>query len=293
MHTKTLKDLANEYLTALEPAKRFGILLQAETLLRNYKYTRKAKLLKDLQLSYFASVNSSQKIEKGAVLNYDTLVLYLAAGKNAGVDVCKFASTGCRLACLVASGHALIEKRSNKNTIAISRIVKTWIAVYRKDIAETVLIDEIAGAKKRAENRGKSFAVRLNGTSDLPFYDVINSFPDVQFYDYTKDPERLELSNYHLTFSYADFSKARVQHYKQALQRGQAIAFPVIASDFEASCALPNCYSMDQTDLRFLDNSGQYGILKAKVTENLQDGVKNRFILSLKELRKVIATLES
>jgi len=290
---ETLKDLAQAYLTEIEPAKKFGILLKVESLLQAYTYTSKAKLLKDLEVSYFSAVNSSQKIEKGKKENFDTLVLYLAAGKNAGVEVCKFASTGCRLACLVASGHALIEERAGKNTIAVSRIVKTWLTVYRKDIAEAVLIQEISSAKKRAEKKGKRFSVRLNGTSDLEFYNVINSFPEIQFYDYTKDPERFELPNYHLTFSYADMSKARVKHYKQALKRGQSIAFPVIASDFEEACSLPDCYSMDTTDLRFLDNAGKYGILKAKVTSELQAGVKNKFILSASELREVIDILES
>ena len=288
-----IKKLAELYLMEIAPVKKFGILLKAEKLLKTYNYKSKAKLFKDFQISYFSSVNSSQKIEKGKKENFDTLVLYLSASKNAGVDICKFASTGCRLACLVASGHALIEKRAGKNTIAISRIVKTWITVYRMDIAESVLVEEIELARKRAERKGNKFAVRLNGTSDLPFYQVINKFPEIQFYDYTKDPDRIELPNYHLTFSYADTSKARLKHYKQALKRGQSIAFPVIASDFEEACAMPNCYSMDNTDLRFLDNAGKYGILKAKVTDNLQSGVKNKFILSANELREVIDILEN
>lgn len=293
MKQESIKRLAELYLMEVQAVKKFGILLKAEKFFKAYKYKSKSSLLKDLQISYFSSVNSSQKIEKGKKENFETLVLYLAASKNAGVDICKFASTGCRLACLVSSGHALIEKRAGKNTIAISRIVKTWLTVFRKDIAESVLIEEIESARKRAERKGNNFAVRLNGTSDLPFYDVINKFPDVQFYDYTKDPERIELPNYHLTFSYADTSKARVKHYKQALKRGQSIAFPVIASDFEEACTMPDCYSMDKTDLRFMDNKGRYGILKAKVTDNLQFGVKNKFILSAMELRKIIETLES
>lgn len=287
-----LKSLAENYLLAVMPAERFGILLQAEKILQAYNYTSRAKLLKDLQVSYFASVNSSQKIEKGEKQNFDTLVLYLSASKNAGVDLCKFASTGCRLACLVASGHSLIEKRAGKNVIAVSRIFKSWLAIYRKDIAEAVLCAEIESAKKRAEKRGRKFSVRLNGTSDIDFYNVINAFPKVQFYDYTKDPERIELENYHLTFSYSQANKARINHYKQAIQRGQSIAFPVIASDFEQACALPDCYSMDDTDLRFLDNAGKYGILKAKVTENLRDGVKNKFLLSLSDLKQIIESIE-
>ena len=53
-------------------------------------------------------------------------------------------------------------------------------------------------------------AVRLNGTSDLPWEKVfpMGDFPQVKFYDYTKNPVRMEKftqgkmpANYHLTFS--------------------------------------------------------------------------------------------
>jgi len=292
-NTETLKELAESYLREIEPAKKWGILLKAENLLKAYNYKTKAKLFRDLQISYFASVNSSQKIVKGEKLNFDTLILYLSASKNAGVDLCKFASTGCRLACLVESGRSLMSSKSGKYTIQISRIVKSWLCIYRKDIANEVLKAEIETAKKRAEKRGKKFAVRLNGTSDIDFYEVINAFQDVQFYDYTKDFTRHELPNYHLTFSYSNDSKARIKHYKEAIRKGQSIAFPVLASDYKDAIELRDCFDMDSTDLRFLDNKGKYGILKVKLNDNLQDGIKNKFILSLNELKTVIETIEN
>ena len=43
-------------------------------------------------LSYYASVNSSAKIVKGAKSKVDTLILYLAASDNAGVEVCAYAN---------------------------------------------------------------------------------------------------------------------------------------------------------------------------------------------------------
>ena len=289
---KLLKELAFAYLTEETPVKRFGILLKVETLLNAYDFKSRSKFLKDFKLSYFASVNSSQKIEKGKKENYDTLILYLSAGKNAGKDLCTFASTGCRLACLVESGHALLEKRAGKAKIAIARMIKSWVAIYRKDICDLLLMHEIKLAKKNAEKNGRKFSVRLNGTSDIEFYDVINSFPGIQFYDYTKNPNRIDLPNYHLTFSYSNQAKARFDHYKQAIQRGQSIAFPVVASDYENALALADCYDMDKTDLRFLDKAGKYGILKAKLTDNLADGVKQGFILTLSELKKVINKIE-
>ena len=290
---KQLKDLANQYLLEELPVKRLGILMKVETILKAYDFKSRAKFLKDFKISYFASVNSSQKIEKGKKANFDTLVLYLSASKNAGKDLCSYASTGCRLACLVESGHRLLEKRAGKNKIAIARIVKSWIAIYRKDICEAVLIKEIQLARINAKKHKRKFSVRLNGTSDLDFSNVINLFPSIQFYDYTKDPNRIALDNYHLTFSYSNLAKARLSHYRQALSRGQSIAFPVVASDFDKAVSLPDCYSMDETDLRFLDKAGRYGILKAKVTEDLQAGVKNGFILTFKQLKQAIDTIES
>jgi hypothetical protein len=52
-------------------------------------------------------------------------------------------------------------------------------------------------------------AIRLNGTSDLPWEKIratharnlMEQFPSVQFYDYTKIPGRTTPDNYHLTFS--------------------------------------------------------------------------------------------
>jgi len=274
------------------PAKKFGILLTAEKYFAALTYTTKGKLFKELGISYFASVDSSQKVEKGKKENFQTLILYLSAGKNAGKDICSFASTGCRLACLVGSGHSLLEKRAGKHIIDVSRIVKTWLTVYRKDIAIDVLKHEIRLASARAERKGHKFAVRLNGTSDLDFYEIYESFPQVQFYDYTKNPERVPLPNYHLTFSYSQANKARLKHYKQAQARGQAIAFPVRADEFEQACELVDCFSMDTTDLRFLDKAGKYGILKAKQTENIAAGIKENFILSLAELKQIIAQIE-
>jgi hypothetical protein len=50
---------------------------------------------------------------------------------------------------------------------------------------------------------------------------------------------------------------------------------------------------MDKTDLRFLDKSGKYGILKAKLTEDLQNGVDKGFILTIDKLKQVIELIEN
>ena len=76
---------------------------------------------------------------------------------------------------------------------------------------------EIGKLQRQAEAKGMKAAVRLNGTSDLPYErykvrdtgkNIMQLFPDVQFYDYTKLENRIvgqQLpDNYHLTFSRAE-----------------------------------------------------------------------------------------
>jgi hypothetical protein len=70
---------------------------------------------------------------------------------------------------------------------------------------------EIQTLKLRAAQAGFKFAVRLNGTSDLPWFkykvdgggSLMDLHPDVQFYDYTKVLNYLDhdKKNYHVTFS--------------------------------------------------------------------------------------------
>ena len=77
---------------------------------------------------------------------------------------------------------------------------------------------EIGKLQRQAEAKGMKAAVRLNGTSDLPYErykvpgtdkNIMELFPDVQFYDYTKLENRFTKgqklpANYHLTFSRAE-----------------------------------------------------------------------------------------
>ncbi len=79
------------------------------------------------------------------------------------------------------------------------------------------LVNEITALEKRAAAKGLKAAVRLNGTSDLPYerykvpgtdMNIMEIFPEVQFYDYTKLENRIVNktlpANYHLTFSRAE-----------------------------------------------------------------------------------------
>jgi hypothetical protein len=128
---------------------------------------------------------------------------------------------------------------------------------------------------------GLKLAVRLNGTSDLPwekfrmtvdgveYRNIMALFPDVQFYDYTKIPQRALKalaggdwpSNYHLTFSAADGN-----HDDARLVRSMGGNVAVVAASFGAAfslCAGP-FINGDAHDLRFLDDAGSVAVLTPK-----------------------------
>lgn len=166
--------------------------------------------------SYLGNVNSSSKIQKtDKVLDIDTYVMYLAPASLSGKNVCPMATTECIKGCLNTSGRA----KMNKSYLAMTnaRINKTKFFYNERETFNKVLFHEIGLAKGRTERKGKDFAVRLNGTSDLnPILfkvdgqNIFEKFPDVQFYDYTKVLNRIEVakkhSNYDLTFSFTGYN---------------------------------------------------------------------------------------
>jgi len=136
-----------------------------------------------------------------------------------GYEVCPKRNEECTSLCLNESGMNRIDVK--KNTINESRIKKTKLFFEEREFFVNWLIDEISITKKKAENLGYKFSVRLNNTSDISpelFYTTIDGkkknlleiFPDVQFYDYTKVYNRIKLTkkypNYDLTFSFSGYN---------------------------------------------------------------------------------------
>ena len=79
-----------------------------------------------------------------------------------------------------------------------------------------------------------------------------------------------------------------MDHYRKALLMGASLAIPT--HEFEKCLSIPGTFSMDDTDLRFLDR-GKFGLLKAKKTSNLSGGIENRFILSASEVKQLVRAL--
>ena len=202
---------------------------------------------------------ANPKIQKGTKLGYLSFILHLAPADLSGKETCPKRTAGCTAACLNTAGRGGMFKRGeNTNMIQKARIRKTKMYFEQREEFLTVLEADIRKAIKFAEKQGLIPVFRLNGTSDLPVekWGIIDKFPQVQFYDYTKVLGRkvAHLPNYHLTFSKADGNDSDVA---EALLQGMS----VVAVYDKIPEGVP---SADETDLRFLDPKGTMLGLKAK-----------------------------
>jgi len=209
----------------------------------------------------------NSKTIKGAKLGYKTYIMYLAPynQNSKGINVCSHASIGCAEACLFRSGFGGMYKG-----VEAGRVKKTEYFLSNRNEFMFQLRKEIETAIRL--NVDKAIPVfRLNGTSDLPFEkyrifednkNIFELFPDVQFYDYTKNHIRFMKqlpSNYHLTFSRSETNNDKAF---ELLRKGFNVAMvfdktPETFRGFEV-------INGDVDDLRFLDKQNVIVGLKYK-----------------------------
>jgi hypothetical protein len=193
------------------------------------------------------------KTVKGESLGYLTGILYLAPANESGVmNTCQFATAGCKAACLYTAGRA-----SFIPMIGQARVRKTvWLHNDRAGFLDQLRAD-IRALVRRAARMHLAPAVRVNGTSDMPWMALQLSaeFPDVQFYDYTKLPRPWLRTrpNYSITFS---LSESNLPDAIAALQNGINLA---VVFNTPKGKPLPDTWNGfgvtdgDTHDLRFLD----------------------------------------
>ena len=154
------------------------------------KFTTISNAKKLTGLSYLGGVNISQKIVKSQKVDkVMTYCLYLAPAKTSGYNVCPFSTPECRKGCLATSGRAKVELLSGINNIQNCRINKTKLFFEQQTFFMDWLIAEITAYQRKAIKEGMGFAVRLNGTSDIAFEDILINgknvfelFPNIIFY---------------------------------------------------------------------------------------------------------------
>lgn len=204
------------------------------------------------------------KLLKGEKKGYLSFVLHLAPADLSGKEVCPKRTAGCTMACLNTAGRGgIIKKGETTNLIQEARIRKTKMFFENREQFLKDLESDIRLGIKQAEKKGMIPVFRLNGTSDLAWekYGIIQKFPEVQFYDYTKIVGRKvsHLKNYHLTFSKADGNDIDT---RLAVNKGMNVA--VVFNEVPETFLGRPVVNGDDTDLRFLDPVSVVVGLKAK-----------------------------
>ena len=182
--------------------------------------------------SILSSPEANPKLIKNLKKGVMSFPLHLLPDNEAGFgSVCPKSSVECRKFCLNRAGNPAYLKGKLK-----ARYERTKMFFKHKELYFTRLIKEIKRAKAKADKAGMQCGIRLNATSDLSyekFYikregfahgsNLMDWFPDVEFYDYTAVDKRTTPSNYHLTFSLKEdnFDTAMAEH-----KRGLNIAIP-------------------------------------------------------------------
>ena len=245
-------------------------------------------LLKPMRL-----LGSSKKVEKGEAQKIITKVMYLFPHNAISlITLCAGAKgAGCWQGCLYQSGR--LGMPVGRDAMA----KRTVLYVLFPKLFKKALIKEI---RKAHAKHGKALAIRLNGTSDIDWSDVIAANPETMHYDYTKLYNRVlknKLPNYHLTYSGSAFNARSIKNTAKAINAGvnTAIAFNTknLEGEFKTPSELDN---FDTTDLRFLDNAGAIGALTRKGSSRADREAENEresFFFnpeSFKKLNSLIAS---
>ena len=219
------------------------------------------------------SISADAKTSKGEKLGFLTGILYLAPYKTINIyNTCAMAEiAGCNKACLYTAGRGAYSSVQN------ARINKTNWYYQDKQGFILQLIKNINSLIYKANKQGLIPLIRLNGTSDIKwenvhfdyqgktYNNIMELFPDVQFYDYTKIINRDNLpSNYDLTFSYSGKSEF-IKYVNKAIDNKMRIAVV-----FKDKYNLPNEFmglsvvNGDNSDIRHIDPHNVIVALYAK-----------------------------
>jgi hypothetical protein len=218
--------------------------------------------------------SSNAKLAKNSAVNdqWETSILYLTPANLAdpSVNLCPASSPGCRAACLYTAG------RGQMNTVQSARLRKTKRFIQDQSGFMRDLVADLERLEHRQERTDVRQAIRLNGTSDIDwenilcvrdgrrYFNVMQAFPSLQFYDYTKRVVRCAVGyklprNYHLTLSE---SEVNYRHCTPQIPVNIATVFhgPDLPSVWRGRPVIDGT----QHDMRFLDPFGVVVGLLAK-----------------------------
>ena len=242
------------------------------------------------------SIDTNAKTSKNTKYGYLTGIQYLSPYNTSGVNLCPMAEkAGCIKSCLYYSG------RGKFKNVQQARLNRTKLYLTNQPEYFNQLITEIQALIKKAAKKELRPLIRLNGTSDIRwenigftfedtyYRNIFEFFPDIQFMDYTKIPNRVDSkngldnfpSNYDLTFSYSG-APAFKKYNQRAIDKGVRIAVvfdrvETIPLQFHGRKVL----SGDDNDLTFTKPKDSILALYAKGAKGeIQAGIDTQFILT-------------
>ena len=242
------------------------------------------------------SIDTNAKTSKNTKYGYLTGIQYLSPYNTSGVNLCPMAEkAGCIKSCLYYSG------RGKFQNVQQARLNRTKLYLTNQPEYFNQLITEIQALIKKAAKKELRPLIRLNGTSDIRwenigftfedtyYRNIFEFFPDIQFMDYTKIPNRVDSkngldnfpSNYDLTFSYSG-APAFKKYNQRAIDKGVRIAVvfdkvETIPLQFHGRKVL----SGDDNDLTFTKPKDSILALYAKGAKGeIQAGIDTQFILT-------------
>jgi hypothetical protein len=177
-----------------------------------------------------------------------------------------------------------------------ARINKTNYLIANRDLFLQQLAFEVAFLEAKHKSSDEKLCIRLNGTSDLAWEkfkingkSLMEMFPKVQFYDYTKNYLRFNKvlpENYHLTFSRSESNEDKAM---ELLSRGVNVA--MVFDELPETYKGYKVINGDLSDLRFEDQKNvivglKYKRLTGKGADN-KKVFESGFALRKKDLTEV------
>ena len=205
---------------------------------------------------------------KTAKNDLETFILYMAPANIVdGLNLCPFASDGCKKSCLYSAG------RGKFSNVQLSRINKSKFWGFDRANFYLQLANELLIIHDKAIKKDIKIAIRLNGTSDIDHLDLLQRYSginfldsfynDLLFYDYTKNYNHIRKyqgSNYKITFSRSEVNELDAY---RTLKDGGNVAI-VFKDELPESWNGFEVINGDLTDLRYFDPVNVVIGLKAK-----------------------------
>ena len=232
--------------------------------------------------------NNPKTAKSDRASNYLTAIVYL----QPNLKTCTYSKMAkCINPCLNTAG------RGGMTSIQEVRHDRTRCYYEHRELFMQLLRLEIDQHERRCHKYFRFPAVRLNGTSDIDWSELITDYPKVQFYDYTKDLGRVRQwieaaappkswggamlqgarrnqvrpRNYHVTLSWSGASKVYKERCLELMALDPSLNIAMVFRDKETVQSIlgkrlfdRTIVDGDTTDLRFLDHAYSIVALYAK-----------------------------